>query len=165
MLRNLIQMVDIRRQAAGYSRSKRKKVPLFDCLLKGCDCTECSLPGSNWRPLDYETNALPTEPRKLRWNRSKKLSELTLIGGQGHRSLYLSHAKRALYHFEQTPWAPPCRTHVMGRIVCNSFRKARISMVFRGLLTFISSVTISIRCTKLARRKYAHHGSSRITGG
>ena len=24
----------------------------------------CSLPGSNWRPLDYETSALPTELRK-----------------------------------------------------------------------------------------------------
>ena len=25
----------------------------------------CSLPGSNWRPSDYETDALPTEPKEL----------------------------------------------------------------------------------------------------
>ena len=24
----------------------------------------CSLPGSNWRPSDYETDALPTEPKE-----------------------------------------------------------------------------------------------------
>lgn len=26
---------------------------------------KCSLPGSNWRPSDYETDALPTEPKEL----------------------------------------------------------------------------------------------------
>ena len=26
----------------------------------------CSLPGSNWRPSDYETDALPTEPKEPR---------------------------------------------------------------------------------------------------
>ena len=25
---------------------------------------QCSLPGSNWRPSDYETDALPTEPKE-----------------------------------------------------------------------------------------------------
>ena len=25
---------------------------------------DCSLPGSNWRPSDYETDALPTEPKE-----------------------------------------------------------------------------------------------------
>ena len=28
---------------------------------------KCSLPGSNWRPSDYETDALPTEPKELLW--------------------------------------------------------------------------------------------------
>lgn len=28
----------------------------------------CSLPGSNWRPSDYETDALPTEPKERQPN-------------------------------------------------------------------------------------------------
>ena len=52
-------------------KSKKKCIHSTVCW-KVLSYTKCSLPGSNWRPLDYETNALPTEPRKLRGYEKKE---------------------------------------------------------------------------------------------
>ena len=55
-----------------------------------------------WQPIEEIIIQASTEGLYILYN-DINVFQYYFIGGEGHRSLYLSHAKRALYHLSYTP--------------------------------------------------------------